>query len=1029
MSEPDLQHVEEIFQAAADLSPHARPAFLDDRCAGDAALRARIEELLSRHDRGDSLTSPVVWFGGGAGDPGVAPGPFPAAAVAEGPGTVIGRYKLLQVIGEGGFGIVYMAEQREPVVRKVALKIIKLGMDTREVVARFEAERQALAMMDHPGIARVLDGGATASGRPYFVMELVRGVPVTEFCAANELSTNDRLELFVQVCQAVQHAHQKGIIHRDLKPSNVLVTLDDGTPRPMVIDFGVAKAMHTRLTEKTLFTRYEQFMGTPAYMSPEQAQMSALDVDTRTDIYSLGVLLYELLTGTTPFDAQSLMRAGLAEVQRVIREEQPPRPSLRISTTGGASIARRKGLDAASLSRRVRGDLDWIVMKALDKDRRRRYDTAGELADDVRRHLAREPVLAGPPGPAYRLRKFLARNRAAVLSLILILLALVAGIIATSAAKLESDRNSALAEERADHAVAALDFLVSTLSLTNPEIALDPEVSVHTLLDHTSQGVAEAFADQPWAEVRIRATIGRAYRALSENELAEPHLQRAVELVDRTTAESGFEGAAGFDLGDFYTVLWQLTNVCFNLERDDAFAVSNRAHSVGIECIRSTHPKLADQLDRFNKALEAGAWSHEPEIMAGVPEQFDDAMSLADASLAPGDPRWPIVADMCLAAGYTVWYTPHEPRSERFFGRALEIQQRELAPDHPEIATTVGLLVGVLNKAGKTAESERLIRSSIEALRRVHREGDYHIAAAEAMLGEILVLQGRFEEAEPILLGAHDVILAKVKDEANFMAMQSFIRLSGLYDAWGRPAPAAPYREALARTGAEGKYAPQWESSRAAFGPEHERLIALLDRVNEACGGIHYPAERGSVQAPGIEELVRDLTAARRESLDDADALSAVIARLLLGWQNGLDPVRHIEARRLMAGEALVVLRRRQVQLPLPVAEALAILAETAPAGGTDDHARATALEAWHAARSASIGMWFNAAAEVRIARALLERKLYSEAESLLLPALETLSGHLGAEHSDTQVARRLLADLYTAWGRPDDARRYTGSP
>ncbi len=1023
MSELDLQHVEHLFHAAADLPADQRSGFLQEHCSGDTALRSRLEALLARHDRDESLMSPALE----AAAPGFAGGPFTTAAITEGPGTVIDRYKLLQTIGEGGFGVVYMAEQQQPVVRKVALKVIKLGMDTREVVARFEAERQALAMMDHPGIARVLDGGATPSGRPYFVMQLVRGVPITDFCDRNELTTTERLELFVQVCQAIQHAHQKGIIHRDLKPSNVLVTLDNGSPRPMVIDFGVAKAMHTRLTEKTLFTRYEQFMGTPAYMSPEQAQMSALDVDTRTDIYSLGVLLYELLTGTTPLDTDSLLREGLAEVQRAIREQQPPRPSLRISTTGDASIARHRGVDTASLSRRVRGDLDWIVMKSLEKDRRRRYATASELADDVHRHLGKEPVLAGPPGAAYRVRKLLARNRAAVVSMTLIALALVAGIIGTTLGMLQADRSAQLAEERADHAVAALDFLVSTLALTNPEIALDPEVTVLTLLDHTSARVADAFADQPWAEVRVRSTIGRAYASLSEYELAEPHLRRAVELVDGLTAAGdGFDGSGGFDDGDFYTILWQLTNVCFNLERDDAFAVSNRAHDVGVGHIGATHPRLEQSLDRFNRALEAGAWSHEPDAMDGVAELFESAAVLAETSLDHGDSRWLIVADLLLAAGYTVWYTPHEPLSERFFAKALQIQQRELAPDHPDIATTVGLLVGVLNKAGKTEQAERLIRSSIESLRRVHREGDFRIAVAESMLGENLIRQGRFEEAEPILLGAHEVMLATIKNESNFMAVESFIRLVNLYDAWGRPDDAAPFRDSLAGTGAAGRHIMQWEIGRQAFGPEHARLIILMDEAKQLCGGVHYLAAVGSLQAPGLEELLGELLAVRRELLDDEELRAVTVARLLLGWINGVDPRRHLEARRLVAEEALAILSHRQQELAVEVAEALSILAETAQTRGAVDEARSRALEAWQLARQAPRqGMWFNAAAEVRIARCLLQQRLYAEAETLLTPAYEAFVLQLGTQHGDTHVVRRLLFDLYTSWGRPDDASRF----
>ncbi|NNM25667.1 MAG: serine/threonine protein kinase, partial [Phycisphaerales bacterium] len=704
MSESDLQRVEMLFQTAADLPAAERGTFLTNACGGDVGLLAHVEALLGRLDD-DALTLPPL-------------PPLPEAAaspITEGPGTIIGRYKLLQVIGEGGFGVVYMAEQQEPVVRRVALKIIKLGMDTREVVARFEAERQALALMDHPNIARVLDGGATASGRPYFVMELVRGVAITDYCDQNDLGPHERLELFERVCHAVQHAHQKGVIHRDLKPSNVLVTMHDDHPIPKVIDFGVAKAMHTRLTEKTLFTQFQQFIGTPAYMSPEQAQMSALDVDTRTDIYALGVLLYELLTGSTPFDSKSLLDAGLVEVQRIIREDHPPRPSLRISTTGDAAVARQRGMDVHGLSRRLRGDLDWIVMKAMEKERGRRYATASALADDIRRHLHDEPVTAGPPGTAYRVRKFLARNRAAVVMVGVVLLALVGAVIGIGLGKIEADRNARLAHTKADHALEALDFLVSTLSLANPEVSLSPNVTVQTLLDDTSGRVATAFAEQPWAEARVRSAIGRAYAALGQHDRAEPHLRRTVELVDTLRAQADpLEDNAGFDAGDHYATLWALTNVAFNLDRTDAFAVAMRAREVGLDHVASAYPAVAEALRAFIRAVEAGTWSQAPRAMVGVPPLFDRAAKLADATLPHGDERWPIVADTFLVAGYEVWYTPHEPMSEHFFEEALAIQQRELKPDHPDIATTVGLLVGVLNKLGRSVEAERLIRGSLE---------------------------------------------------------------------------------------------------------------------------------------------------------------------------------------------------------------------------------------------------------------------------------------------------------------------------
>ena len=363
------------------------------------------------------------------------------APLPEQAGTVIGPYKLLEQIGQGGFGLVFVAEQQQPIRRKVALKVIKPGMDTRDVIARFEAERQALAMMDHPNIARVLDAGATDSGRPYFVMELVRGISITEFCDNNKLTPRERLELFVSVCQAVQHAHQKGIIHRDIKPSNVLVTLHDGKPVVKVIDFGVAKALHQPLTDKTIYTRISQIIGTPLYMSPEQAEMSGLDIDTRSDIYSLGVLLYELLTGTTPFDKKRLAKAAYDEVIRIIRDEEPPKPSTRLSqsTESLSAIAAQRRTEPAKLSRMFCGDLDWITMKALEKDRTRRYETASGLAADVLRYLHDEPVEASPPSTGYRLKKLAHRYRGSLATATAFLAVLVAAVIVSAGLALRAN--------------------------------------------------------------------------------------------------------------------------------------------------------------------------------------------------------------------------------------------------------------------------------------------------------------------------------------------------------------------------------------------------------------------------------------------------------------------------------------------------------------------------------------------------------------------------------------------------------------
>jgi serine/threonine protein kinase/tetratricopeptide (TPR) repeat protein len=483
----DPNRVHETFLEAADLSdPADRSAYLDRACGGDAALRRQVEALLAAHAGTGSFLDPAS--AGGPKDPtdmvsnataafdpqppapteleAGAQRPDEAADAADSParsesgsgqaaGTVIaGRYKLLEVIGEGGMGSVYLAEQTEPVRRQVALKLIKAGMDSKAVLARFDAERQALALMDHPNIARVYDGGTTPAGRPFFVMELVRGVPLTRFCDKGRLSVKARLELFVAVCQAVQHAHQKGIIHRDLKPANVLVTEVDGRPTPKVIDFGVAKATDLKLTEMS-FADVGAIVGTPAYMSPEQADPSSMDIDTRTDIYALGVMLYELLAGSPPIDSRQFQRGAVLEMLRMVREIDPPKPSMKVSTADALpSIAATRGVDPAHLKRALAGDLDWIVMKALEKDRTRRYETANGFAADVLRHLADEPVLAAPPSPAYRLRKFVRKNRAAVGAVSLVLLALVVGVIGTTLGLIEARRQKRFAEAEWNRAEA-----------------------------------------------------------------------------------------------------------------------------------------------------------------------------------------------------------------------------------------------------------------------------------------------------------------------------------------------------------------------------------------------------------------------------------------------------------------------------------------------------------------------------------------------------------------------------------------------
>jgi serine/threonine protein kinase/tetratricopeptide (TPR) repeat protein len=438
MNELDL-----FAEAIGIADPAERAALLDRECAGRPELRQRIDQLLNAHVQSNApLDQPPVGMQTADYTP-----------IAERIGTQIGPYILREQIGEGGFGLVFVAEQQEPVKRKVALKVIKPGMDSRQVVARFEAERQALALMDHPNIARVLDAGATDTGRPYFVMELVRGIPITEYCDKNQLPTRERLDLFVTVCQAIQHAHQKGIIHRDVKPSNVLVTSHDGKPVAKVIDFGVAKAISQQLTDRSIYTNFAQMIGTPLYMSPEQAEMSGLDIDTRSDIYSLGVLLYELLTGTTPLEKKRIAKAAYDEIRRMIREEEPKKPSTRLSTSESiASVAAQRHTEPTKLSKLVRGDLDWITMKALEKDRTRRYETANGLARDIQRYLSDEPVEACPPSATYRLRKFAKKNRAALTTAGAIALLLTGGVAVSAWQAVRATRaeRDALAAQQAE---------------------------------------------------------------------------------------------------------------------------------------------------------------------------------------------------------------------------------------------------------------------------------------------------------------------------------------------------------------------------------------------------------------------------------------------------------------------------------------------------------------------------------------------------------------------------------------------------
>ena len=700
MQNESRHKLEPIFHDASARAKGAeRDAYLDGACGDDADLRTRVDALLAAHDAASGiLDSPAV------------------EGTREGPGATIGNYKLLQEIGEGGMGVVYMAEQERPVRRKVALKVIKLGMDTKQVIARFEAERQALAMMDHAHIARVLDAGATEAGRPYFVMELVRGVPINEYCDTHNLATDERLGLFVDVCRAVQHAHQKGVIHRDLKPTNVLVTSHDGKPVPKIIDFGVAKATNQRLTERTLFTEFHQIIGTPEYMSPEQAEMSGLDVDTRSDIYSLGVLLYQLLTGTTPVDPTDLRTAAFEEMTRMIREDEAPAPSTRISRLGGDAekIAKQRRSDARTLSRDLRGDLDWIVMKALEKDRTRRYENASAFAEDVERHLESRPVEAGPPSATYRFAKFARRNRKMVMGALLLITAVGLGLAGTTAGFL-----SASAER--DRSLQISDSLQDVLAMTDATSA-----SSGSDIEAVRETVREVFGDDHATYAAVLNTLSSRLHDAGEFKTATELSRESLAIWKRISGDKHPNvGRTLASLGS------QLRSQGEDLEAEqalrEALSIFDGASEVPVLESFDTRIELSDLLSNRGEYTEAR------ELLE---------VSLALLQTSPARSHFRIIETLERLAMVQV----NQPDADlRETVRQLYDEVHEFYPDDSPLLAISALGYGrQLFEHGDRERAEELLRESIHRFRAMENPPSMTFLAASDLLFQIL--RGRSDE-------------------------------------------------------------------------------------------------------------------------------------------------------------------------------------------------------------------------------------------------------------------------------------------
>ena len=733
---------------------------------------------------------------------------------------IIGSYRILQKLGVGGMGEVYEAEQTKPIKRRVALKIIKWGMDTKQVVARFESERQALALMNHSNIAKVYDAGSTEQGRPYFAMEYVKGIPINEYCDKHKLSTPERLELFIQACEGIQHAHQKGIIHRDIKVSNVLVTIQDDKPVPKIIDFGVAKATAQRLTERTVFTEIGQLIGTPEYMSPEQAEMTGLDIDTRTDVYSLGVLLYELLVGVLPFESDELRSGGFDEIRRKVREDEPPKPSTRLTTPGfdTKNATRNRRTDLPSLTRQLKGELDWITMKAMAKDRTQRYASVSELAADIMRYLRHEPVVAGPPSAMYRMKKYVRRHRTAVAAAALVVVAMVIGITGTSIGLVKATKAEKRTREEAQTAQQVSDFLVELFRISDPSEAKGNAITAREILDRGAERIEAELSEQPLIQARLMDTMGMVYRNLGLYDAASSLLEQALNKRRQTLGKDDLVvsrslhslGTLVYAKGDFsqaeklfrealeikrkflgyenIEVAEVLNDLAMTLKAlgnlTDSEPLYREALAIRRKELGNEHAHVAQSLNNLGMFLYRKGEFNEAE------ELFREALEMNRRLLGGEHPE--VSTNMNNLALVLRSKGSYE-EAEEMFRQVLEMDRKFLGENHPYIAITLNNLGGLQVNKGAYEEAEQSFREAIAVFKKTFPENHWQIANANSLLGGCLSKLGRYSEAEKFLVESYSII-NKQFGASHRRTIAALKRVIELYDAWGKSDKAEEYR-------------------------------------------------------------------------------------------------------------------------------------------------------------------------------------------------------------------------------------------